>query len=145
MMVDIIITHRGAPGFSASAVRNPLVKAEPSTQNEAAAKNGFQPSFWSRGQNLFSESKSPPLGGGSSDGKWFSAIGLRSTSFGVRYSRSRRSALRDRRGVTVRFTMVEGPRMALGFCTVKVGLGESTVRIRCVLRKDIKGGDYRMR
>src|SRR5262249_22696094 len=71
MMVDIIITHRGAPGFSASAVRNPLVKAEPSTQNEAAAKNGFQPSFWSRGQNLFSESKSPPLGGGSSDGKWF--------------------------------------------------------------------------
>src|SRR5262245_12715557 len=25
--------------------------------------------------------------------------------------------------------MVEGPRMALGFCTVKVGLGESTVRI----------------
>src|SRR5262249_36951434 len=60
MMVDIIITHRGAPGFSASAVRNPLVKAEPSTQNEAAAKNDFQPSFWSRGQNLFSKSESPP-------------------------------------------------------------------------------------
>jgi len=39
--------------------------------------------------------------------------------------------------------MVEGPRMALGFCMVKVGLGGSTVRITRVLRKDVKGGDYR--
>src|SRR5215472_3617294 len=41
----------------------------------------------------------------------------RSTSFGVRYSRSRRSAFGGRRGVTVRFTMVEGSRRVLGFFT----------------------------
>ena len=56
-----------------------------------------------------------------------------------------RSALRGRRGVTVRFTMVEEPRMALGFCMVKLGLGESTVRITLVLRKDVKDSDYPMR
>ena len=28
------------------------------------AKNGFEPSFWSRGQNSFSKSKSPPWVGG---------------------------------------------------------------------------------
>ena len=39
----------------------------------------------------------------------------RSTSFGVRYSRSRRLALGGRRGVTVRFTMVEGRRAGCGF------------------------------
>src|SRR5262249_43502486 len=66
MMVDIIITHRGAPGFSASAVRNPLVKGEPSTQNEAAAKNGFQPSFCGA-KTHFQNPKVPP-GWGSSDG-----------------------------------------------------------------------------
>jgi hypothetical protein len=52
---------------------------------------------------------------------------------------------RGRRRVTVRFTMVEGSRMALGFCMVKVGFEKSTVRITDVLRKDIKGGAYRMR
>src|SRR5262245_63139030 len=35
--------------------------------------------------------------------------------------------------------MVEGARMAPGFCVVKVGLGESTVRIMRVLRKDVNG------
>src|SRR5262249_37368730 len=39
----------------------------------------------------------------------------RSTSFGVRYSLSRRSTFRGRRGVTVRFMMVEGSRGGLGF------------------------------
>src|SRR5262249_6570150 len=38
--------------------------------------------------------------------------------------------------LTVRFTMVEGPRMALGFCMVKVGFRKSTVRIMDILRKD---------
>jgi hypothetical protein len=45
----------------------------------------------------------------------------RSTSFGVRYSRSRRSVLRGRRGVTVRFTMVEGSRGVLGFPVTNAG------------------------
>src|SRR5215475_11637306 len=63
MTVDIIITRRGAPGFSASAVRNPLVKAEPSTQNEAAAKNGFQPSFGAEAKTHFQNPKVPPTGG----------------------------------------------------------------------------------
>src|SRR5215471_19251377 len=62
----------------------------------------------------------------------------RSTSFGVRYSRSRRSALRGRRGVTVRFTMVEGSRVALGFSMANAAFREDTVRIKRFLRKDIK-------
>src|SRR5215471_1066409 len=60
MMVDISSPIVALRVSRPSAVRNPLVKAEPWTQNEAAAKNGFEPSFWSRGQNSFSESKSPP-------------------------------------------------------------------------------------
>src|SRR5260221_12100448 len=61
----------------------------------------------------------------------------RSTSFGVRYSRSRRSALRGLRGVTVRFTMVEGSRVGLGFFMGNADLREDTVRIRHFLRKDV--------
>ena len=43
------------------------------------------------------------------------------------------------RGVTVRFTMVEGPRMALGFCMGNVSFRGNTVRIMHVLRKDRQG------
>src|SRR5262245_3952645 len=53
----------------------------------------------------------------------------RSTSFGVRYSRSRRSALRRRRGVTVRFTMVEARRAGLGFPMINVAFRGDTVRV----------------
>ena len=36
----------------------------PSSKPSVKAKNGFEPSFWSRGQNSFSKSKSPPWVGG---------------------------------------------------------------------------------
>src|SRR5215472_15364583 len=69
----------------------------------------------------------------------------RSTSFGVRYSRSRRSALRGRRGVTVRFTMVEGLRVALGFFMGNAPYGKETFRITHFLRRvvNFKHGDAR--
>src|SRR5262249_37848821 len=59
----------------------------------------------------------------------------RSTSFGVRYSRSRRSAFRGRRGVTVRFTMVEGLRRVLGIFTGNAPYGKTTFRITHFLRR----------
>src|SRR5262249_1608031 len=40
----------------------------PSSNPSVKAKNGFEPSFWSRGQNSFSKSESPPWVG-SSDGR----------------------------------------------------------------------------
>src|SRR5260370_870916 len=58
----------------------------------------------------------------------------RSTSFGVRYSRSRRSALRGRRGVTVRFTMVEGSGLVLEFFTGNAVYLLMTFRIMSFLR-----------
>src|SRR5262249_48498857 len=61
----------------------------------------------------------------------------RSTSFGVRYSRSRRSAFNGRRGLTVRFTMVEGLRRVLGFFTGNAPYGKATFRIMNLLRKDV--------
>src|SRR6516165_9540842 len=61
----------------------------------------------------------------------------RSTSFGVRYSRSRRSALRGRRGVTVRFTMVEGVRVTLEFFTGNTLYRKEAVRIMYFLRRVI--------
>src|SRR5262249_1415828 len=62
----------------------------------------------------------------------------RLTSFGVRYSRSRRSALRGRRGVTVRFTMVERAREVIGFLVANAVFREDTVRITRFLRKDVR-------
>src|SRR5262249_41837522 len=53
----------------------------------------------------------------------------RSTSFGVRYSRSRRSELRGRRGVTVRFTMVEGWDRVLRFFMTNAPDRKKTFRI----------------
>ena len=61
----------------------------------------------------------------------------RSTSFGVRYSRSRRSAFDGRRGVTVRFTMVEGSRAVRGFFTGNAPYGNGTFRITAILRRVI--------
>src|SRR5260370_69534 len=65
----------------------------------------------------------------------------RSTSFGGKYSRSRSSAFRGRRGVTVRFTMVEGSRVALGFFMANAAFREETVRIIHFLRKDVEASE----
>src|SRR5262249_61007551 len=43
-----------------------------------------------------------------------------------------------RRGVTVRFTRVEGSRRVLGIFTGNAPYGKVTFRIMCFLRKDIK-------
>src|SRR5262249_35648381 len=63
----------------------------------------------------------------------------RSTSFEVRYSRSRRSALRGRRGVTVRFTMVKGSRAVRGFFIGKALSVAETFRIKALLRRVVLG------
>ena len=56
------ISHPPGVDFSAGAVRVCQIAAP--APKHLRSKNGFQPSFWSRGENSFSESKSPPLGGG---------------------------------------------------------------------------------
>src|SRR5262245_30830772 len=105
MMVDIIITHRGAPGFSASAVRNPLVKAEPSTQNEAAPppKTVFSQVFGAGAKTHFQNLKVPP-GWGSSDGGAARVY----LELGRRLAYAHADRIRDRRPAKS-FTFTLGP------------------------------------